>query len=103
MSLSFKITRRFVSIAPALFKASNAKPPLIELSPIIAVTCLSLFSSSAATAMPNAALIEVLECAVPKASYSLSSRRGNPAMPPCMRNFSMPLRLPVRILWTYVW
>ena len=35
----------------------------------------------AATAMPSAAEIEVDEWAVPKVSYSLSSRRGKPPMP----------------------
>ena len=42
--------------------------------------------SLAATAMPSAAEIEVDECAVPKVSYSLSSRRGKPEMPPSWRS-----------------
>ena len=52
-----------------------------------------------ATAMPNAALIDVLECAVPKVSYSLSSRRGKPEMPPHIRNRFIASRRPVRTLW----
>ena len=35
--------------------------------------------------MPSAAEIEVDECAVPKVSYSLSSRRGKPDSPPSWR------------------
>ena len=42
--------------------------------------------SRAATAMPSAAEIEVDEWAVPKVSYSLSSRRGKPEMPPSWRS-----------------
>jgi hypothetical protein len=48
--------------------------------------------------MPRAALIEVLECAVPNVSYSLSSRRGNPEMPPHIRSFFIASRRPVSTL-----
>ena len=44
------------------------------------------------------ALTDVDECAVPKVSYGLSSRRGKPAMPPHWRSFAMPARRPVRTL-----
>ena len=48
--------------------------------------------------MPNAALIEVLECPTPKASYLLSWRAGNGARPPGWRMVNMRSRRPVRIL-----
>ena len=51
-----------------------------------------------ARAMPSAAEIEVEECAVPKVSYSLSSRRGNPDKPPSWRRVWKRSRRPVRIL-----
>ena len=55
-------------------------------------------SSSAATAMPNAADTELLACPQAKVSYSLSSGDGNGLMPPSflfVQNFSF---LPVSIL-----
>ena len=51
-------------------------PAVIAPSPITATTRRFSPVSFEATAMPSAALIEVLECAVPNVSYSLSSRRG---------------------------
>ena len=54
--------------------------------------------NSEASAMPSAAEIEVDECAVPKVSYSLSSRRGKPDRPPSWRRLGMRSRRPVRIL-----
>ena len=54
--------------------------------------------SRAARAMPSAAEMLVELCAVPKVSYSLSSRRGKPLMPPHWRSVRMPSRRPVRIL-----
>ena len=51
-----------------------------------------------ATAMPSAAEMEVDECAVPKVSYSLSLRLGNPEMPSCCRSLSIWRRRPVSIL-----
>ena len=48
--------------------------------------------------MPSAAEIDVDECAVPKASKTLSLRRGKPEMPPCWRNVAIAARRPVRIL-----
>ena len=68
-------------------------------SPITATTWRFTPASLEAIAMPSAALIEVLECAVPKVSYSLSSRRGKPESPPHMRSRSMPSRRPVSTLW----
>jgi hypothetical protein len=99
MSLSFKITSKSAPDAPALFRASNAMPALIAPSPITATTARFSPLRRAATAMPSAAEIEVEECAVPNASYSLSLRRGKPAMPPNWRSRAMPSRRPVRILW----
>ena len=55
-------------MAPALLSASNAMPAVIAPSPMIATTRRLMPASLAATAMPSAALIEVLECAVPKVS-----------------------------------
>ena len=47
---------------------------------------------------PRRAEIEVDEWAVPKVSYSLSSRRGKPPTPPNWRSVCMRSRRPVRIL-----
>jgi phosphoribosylformylglycinamidine (FGAM) synthase-like enzyme len=41
----------------------------------------------AASAMPSAAEMLVLECAVPKVSYSLSARCGKPERPPSWRRW----------------
>jgi len=98
ISLSLSTTSRSVSITPALFIASNAMPADMAPSPMIATARRSSPRSLAACAMPSAADIDVLECAVPKVSYSLSARRGKPEMPPCMRRRAMPSRRPVRIL-----
>ncbi len=73
-------------------------PALIAPSPITATTLRFSPFSRAAIAMPSAAEIEVDECAVPKVSYSLSSRRGKPLMPPSWRRLGMRSRRPVRIL-----
>ena len=104
MSLSFSTTSRSMSgVTPALFSASKAMPAVIAPSPITA-TCRRrlgpLFSPllREAHAIPSAAEIEVDEWAVPKVSYSLSLRRGNPDTPPCWRSVDMPARRPVRIL-----
>jgi hypothetical protein len=98
MSLSLSTTSRSVSVTPALFIASNAIPADIAPSPMIATARRDSPRSLAAWAMPSAAEIEVLECAVPNVSYSLSARRGKPEMPPCMRSRAMASRRPVRIL-----
>ena len=84
---------------PALFSASKAMPALIAPSPMIA-TALAVLALQLARprAMPSAAEIEVDECAVPKVSYSLSSRRGKPLMPPSWRSVRMRSRRPVSIL-----
>jgi hypothetical protein len=68
MSLSLRITSRLASMAPALLSASNAIPAVIAPSPITATTRRSSPARRAATAMPSAAPMEVLECAVPKVS-----------------------------------
>ena len=49
-------------------------------------------------AMPKAAEMEVDECPVPKASYSLSKREGNPLNPSKQRIEANRSFLPVRIL-----
>jgi hypothetical protein len=86
-------------MAPALLSASNAMPPVIAPSPITATQRRGSPLCFAATAMPSAALIEVLACAVPKVSYSLSLRRGKPDSPPHMRSLAMASRRPVSTLW----
>ena len=72
MSLSLRITSRSAGSEPAWFSASNAMPAVMAPSPMIATTRRSSPARAAATAMPNAALIEVLECPTPNVSYSLS-------------------------------
>jgi hypothetical protein len=68
ISLSFRITSRSTSIAPALFMASYAMPADIAPSPMTAMQRRFSPFILAPTAMPRAAEIEVLECAVPKVS-----------------------------------
>jgi hypothetical protein len=82
MSLSFSTTSMSVPATPALLSASNAMPALIAPSPMMATHLRLSPLRRAATAMPSAAEIDVDEWAVPKVSYSLSSRRGKPEMPP---------------------
>jgi hypothetical protein len=83
---------------PALFSASKAMPAVIAPSPMTATALRSSPLSLAASAMPSAAEMLVELCAVPKVSYSLSSRRGKPLMPPSWRSVAMRSRRPVRIL-----
>ncbi len=68
---------------PALFKASNTIPAVIAPSPIIATAWRFSPLVRAAKAIPNAADIDVEECAVPNVSYGLSERRGKPDKPSC--------------------
>jgi hypothetical protein len=98
ISLSFSTTSRSTSMAPALLSASNAMPADIAPSPITATARRFSPFFLAATAMPSAAEIEVEECAVPKASYFDSVRRGKPEMPPSWRSVCIFSRRPVRIL-----
>ena len=99
MSLSFRITSTFASSdTPALFIASNAMPAVIAPSPITAIEKRSSPFSWLPIAMPSAAEIDVLECAVPNVSYSDSLRRGKPEMPSCWRSECIWSRRPVRIL-----
>ena len=86
-------------LAPALFSPSNARPPVIEPSPITATTFRRSPRSSAALAMPNAAEIDTEACPPPKASYSLSAMRGKPLMPPRRRLVRNASQRPVMILW----
>ena len=73
-------------------------PAVMAPSPIIATLRRSKPACLAAIAMPSAAEIEVLEWPVPKVSYALSPRRGNPAMPFGCRKLAMASRRPVNIL-----
>ena len=102
MSLSFSTTSRSACEpacgTPALFSASKAMPAVMAPSPMMATALRAEPCCLAAMAMPSAAEIEVDECAVPKVSYSLSSRRGKPLRPPYCRRLAMRSRRPVRIL-----
>ena len=99
MSLSFRMTSRLMSsCTPALFMASKAMPAVMEPSPMTAMAWRCSPLILAACAMPSAAEIEVDEWAVPKVSYSLSTRRGKPEMPSSWRSVCMRSRRPVRIL-----
>ena len=80
MSLSFRIISKSFGVLEALFSPSNAKPPLIAPSPITATTCRWSLCL-AATAIPNAAEIELLACPHVKVSYSLSRGLGNGQIP----------------------
>ena len=82
MSLSLRITSTFASSAPAWLSASKAWPALMAPSPITATTRRLTPARFEASAMPIAALIDVLEWPTPKVSYSLSCRLGNGARPP---------------------
>ena len=86
MPLSLRITKTLAPASPAWLRASKAMPPVIEPSPITAMWLrLSLPCRCAATAIPNAAEMEVEECPVPKESYSLSDIFGKPLIPPYER------------------
>ena len=83
MSLSLRMTSSGTSSStPPLFSASNAMPAVIAPSPMTAMPMAFSPLSLLATAMPSAAEIDVLECAVPNVSYGDSSRFGKPEMPP---------------------
>ncbi len=61
MSLSFSTTSRSTGRLPAWLSASKAMPALIAPSPITATARRVSPLRAAATAMPSAALTEVLE------------------------------------------
>ena len=82
MQLSFSTTNKLAPETPAWFMASKAIPAVIAPSPITAMWWRFLSPLYCdATAIPNAAEIEVDECPTPKVSYSLSERFGKPLMP----------------------
>ena len=101
MLLSFNTIRRLFGFIDALFNPSNANPPVIEPSPIIATTCRFSPFSFAATDIPNAADIEVEECPTPNASYSLSLGLGKPHKPLNILFVLNASRRPVNILCPY--
>ena len=82
--------------------ASYAIPADMAPSPITAMASprpVSQFPpKSRATEKPKAALIEVLECAAPKASYSLSLLFVKPLRPFFCLKVRMRSRRPVKIL-----
>src|SRR5690625_1593812 len=86
-------------ITPALFNARSARPAVMAPSPVTAMGWRLIPALRDATAIPSVAEIEVEECAVPKASYSDSQRRGNPEIPPYWRKPAICERRPVNILW----
>ena len=98
--LSFRIMSMLLGVADALFNPSNANPPLMAPSPIMATTWRdSSPFFSAATAMPSAADIEFEACPLVKVSYSLSSGEGKGRRPPNCLLVEKRLRRPVSILW----
>ena len=98
MSLSLRTTSKRALLTPALLRASKASPAVMAPSPMTAMAWRDWPCCCAARAMPKAAEMLVEEWAVPKASYSLSSRRGKPLMPPRWRKVAMRSRRPVKIL-----
>ena len=88
MSLSFRITSKFVFMAPALFKASNAIPALMAPSPITGYyTPVSFPPAGDATAIPRAALMEVLDAPYQRRRirfrHAAESRQYRPAYAIC--------------------
>ena len=73
-------------------------PAVSAPSPMMATARRSSPRFAAATAMPSAALIEVLEWPTPKVSYSLSLRVGNGARPPACLMVCSRSRRPVSTL-----
>ena len=103
MSLSFKITSKLGFKWPAWPSASKAIPAVIAPSPITATCFLFDDSFFDPSAIPNIALIDVLEWPTPKASYSLSWMDGKGAKPSFCLIDSISFFRPVRILWGYAW
>ena len=98
ISLSFNITIKGLSDAPALFIASYAMPALIDPSPITAITLRFVPFNILPTAMPKPAEIEVDEWPAPNGSNSDSARLVKPDNPPFCRKLVMRSRRPVKIL-----
>ena len=99
MPLSLTITSRSSSgIAPACCSASYGMPAVSAPSPMIATLLAGRPERWLATAMPSAALTEVLEWPAPKASNGLSSRRRKPDRPPRRRSVCRRSRRPVSAL-----
>ena len=73
-------------------------PAVIAPSPITATCFFSGSDSAEATAIPNNALIDVLECPTPNESYSLSEIAGKGAKPDFFLMVWISFFLPVRIL-----
>ena len=97
--LSFSIMSRLLGVAEALLRPSNAKPPLIEPSPITATMCLFVsFFRLALTAIPSAAEMEFDACPHVNVSYWLSDGVGNGASPFNFLFVQNLSRLPVKIL-----
>ena len=82
MSLSFRIISRFVGSEPAWFKRLEGHARGDGAVADDGHDATIIAERSAPTAMPSAALMEVLEWPTPKVSYSLSERVGNGASPP---------------------
>ena len=99
MSLSLRITSKLPLATPALLRASKAMPAVMAPSPITAMARRVSPLMALAMAIPRAAEMLVEEWAVPKASNSLSSRRGKPLKPPSWRKVAMRSRRSVSILW----
>ena len=89
MLLSLSTMSRLFLSMEVLFSPSNANPPVIAPSPMIATTLRLIASSpfasrliaSSPISIPNAAEILLLACPAMNASYSLSAGVGKGAMP----------------------
>ena len=97
------MTRNCFPEFPALFIPSNASPPVIEPSPIIAAT--RYFSSRCllASARPNADEIEVEAWPAPMTSYLLSALFKKPLSPLFCLMVGNSSNLPVSSLCAYPW
>ena len=121
--LSFSTMSRLFLSMEVLLSPSNANPPVIAPSPMIATTLrfspllttgvAELQGSARSTAasaaisslmaIPNAAEMLLLACPAMKASYSLSAGVGKGAIPLNCRLVWNRSRLPVSILCAYAW
>ena len=98
MLLSLRMMSTSFGIDDTLLSPSKARPPLMAPSPITATTLRSAPVCFSATAMPNAAEMELLACPHTKVSYSLSLGDGNGIMPCSLRLVQKLSLRPVSIL-----
>ena len=97
-SVSFRMTNRLRSSAPALFSASSAMPAEIEPSLITAIASPVCIPMSRPIVNPKVAEIEVERWAAPNGSKADSDRLVKPDSPPSCRRVRMRPRRPVSTL-----